>query len=271
MDPLRFENMITYDYEINNKKISKNILIQPMVKSFYLHTHITKDILDGLNKYLDNLYNDEKSESYSAKLVGQIKSGKQLNINKEDPLIKLLIDEVMNFAKLYVNIFEKINGTGSVHPQMIDNSSEFNYIRKNHDSKLKLKKELRMDDIWSVHQKKHDYNPLHYHTNDKSLFGLSWFLHVNLPDKLDESNFEGLNGRNSDGLYDGTTNFIWDTNRPFDSENFVFSGTSKLIREAGHIYMFPQWLQHHVYPFDCEGERRTISGNIACIYNEIKE
>ena len=51
----------------------------------------------------------------------------QLNINKEDPLIKPLIDEVMNFAKLYVNIFEKINGTGSIHPQMIDNNSDFNY------------------------------------------------------------------------------------------------------------------------------------------------
>ena len=47
---------------------------------------------------LDKLYSDENTESYAPKLVGQIKSGKQLNMDKENPLVKPLIDEVMNFA-----------------------------------------------------------------------------------------------------------------------------------------------------------------------------
>ena len=28
--------------------------------------------------------------------------------------------------------------------------------------------------------------------------------------------------------------------------------------------MFPCWLQHAVYPFKGEGERRTVAGNVNC-------
>ena len=33
------------------------------------------------------------------------------------------------------------------------------------------------------------------------------------------------------------------------------------IPEVGHFYLFPNYLMHTVYPFNEEGERRSISFN----------
>jgi len=31
--------------------------------------------------------------------------------------------------------------------------------------------------------------------------------------------------------------------------------------EVGKMFLFPSWLRHSVYPFYCEGERRSLSFN----------
>jgi hypothetical protein len=40
------------------------------------------------------------------------------------------------------------------------------------------------------------------------------------------------------------------------------------------LLMFPSWMQHCVYPFQGDGERRTVAGNINCFdltQDEIQE
>ena len=32
--------------------------------------------------------------------------------------------------------------------------------------------------------------------------------------------------------------------------------------QVGKLYMFPSWLQHMVYPFKGDGERRTVAANL---------
>ena len=32
----------------------------------------------------------------------------------------------------------------------------------------------------------------------------------------------------------------------------------------GKLLVFPSWLQHMVYPFKGEGERRTVASNLNC-------
>jgi hypothetical protein len=32
--------------------------------------------------------------------------------------------------------------------------------------------------------------------------------------------------------------------------------------EVGKFFMFPSWLQHMVYPFQGDGERRTVAANL---------
>jgi len=34
--------------------------------------------------------------------------------------------------------------------------------------------------------------------------------------------------------------------------------------EVGKLLVFPNWLQHMVYPFKGKGERRTIASNLNC-------
>jgi hypothetical protein len=34
--------------------------------------------------------------------------------------------------------------------------------------------------------------------------------------------------------------------------------------EVGKLLVFPSWLQHMVYPFKGEGERRTVASNLNC-------
>jgi hypothetical protein len=34
--------------------------------------------------------------------------------------------------------------------------------------------------------------------------------------------------------------------------------------EIGKVLVFPSWLQHMVYPFKGEGERRTVASNLNC-------
>ena len=38
--------------------------------------------------------------------------------------------------------------------------------------------------------------------------------------------------------------------------------------EVGKIYIFPKWVNHQVYPFFGEGERRTLSANFNVYYSE---
>jgi hypothetical protein len=34
--------------------------------------------------------------------------------------------------------------------------------------------------------------------------------------------------------------------------------------QPGKLLLFPSWMQHTVYPFFGEGERRTVAGNLSC-------
>ena len=45
-----------------------------------------------------------------------------------------------------------------------------------------------------------------------------------------------------------------------ESQDFR-SDTLTCLPEVGKMYLFPSWLKHSVYPFYCEGERRSLSFN----------
>jgi hypothetical protein len=38
--------------------------------------------------------------------------------------------------------------------------------------------------------------------------------------------------------------------------------STSLQPQVGKMYMFPSWLQHMVYPFKGDGERRTVAANL---------
>ena len=49
-----------------------------------------------------------------------------------------------------------------------------------------------------------------------------------------------------------------------DSDRLTPAQSFVMTPEVGKLLLFPSWLQHMVYPFKGEGERRTIASNLNC-------
>lgn len=109
---------------------------------------------------------------------------------------------------------------------------------------------------WYVRQYDGDFNPAHYHTGCQ----ISCLGYLKLPHDMDKYWEEEDKDHNPFGGY---TDFRYGTiglNCP---------NNMKVKPKIGEMYMFPNWLDHMVYPFkskykypDILGERRSFSLNI---------
>ena len=116
---------------------------------------------------------------------------------------------------------------------------------------------------WYVRSFDGDFNPAHFHTGCQ----ISCLGFLKLPDDIAEYWKEEDKDHNPFGGY---TDFRYGTiglNCP---------NNMKVKPEVGNFYMFPNWLDHQVYPFrskykkpDVKGERRSFSLNI--VYQNVKE
>jgi len=69
---------------------------------------------------------------------------------------------------------------------------------------------------------------------------------------------------NSSGACDGFLAFTYGLNQISDSEKLRPPQSISLQPIVGRQLMFPSWMQHMVYPFFGEGERRTVAANLNC-------
>jgi len=116
---------------------------------------------------------------------------------------------------------------------------------------------------WYVRSFDGDFNPTHFHTGCQ----ISSLGFLKLPDDIEEYWKEEDKDHNPFGGY---TDFRYGTiglNCP---------NNMKVKPKVGEFYMFPNWLDHCVYPFrskykkpDIKGERRSFSLNI--VYQNVKE
>ena len=116
---------------------------------------------------------------------------------------------------------------------------------------------------WYVRQHDGDFNPLHFHTGCQ----ISTVGFLKPPDDIEEYWQEEDKDHNPFGGY---LDFRYGTiglNCP---------NNMKVKPKVGDFYMFPNWLDHQVYPFrskykkpDVKGERRSFSLNI--VYQNVKE
>ena len=104
---------------------------------------------------------------------------------------------------------------------------------------------------WVVRQFKNEYNPVHWHTGHIS--GAGW---LKLPDNFGTTKINKKNNPN------GKINFI------HGSKQFLSNPRTEISPKVGDMCIFPHYLMHEVYPFNSEGERRSISFN-ALIDDEI--
>ena len=91
-------------------------------------------------------------------------------------------------------------------------------------------------EVWSNHAYAGDYNPYHTH-GCNTVAGLSGFKWL----------------KNPQCIWDITSNRSLETLKPTGEEWFKPT--------IGHMWIFPNWLHHQVYPFFGEGERLSIAMN----------
>ena len=84
---------------------------------------------------------------------------------------------------------------------------------------------------------------------------------IEIPDEDAEKRYDLYR---SSGSIDGFINFTYGLNQIGDPERLRPSQSRYIKPEPGKLLLFPSWMQHCVYPFFGEGERRTVAGNLNC-------
>ena len=211
-----------------------------------LEAQLPDSMVKSLNKYLDKLYKSKKRKSLAGTLVGQIHRGQQLLMDHKDPILEEYYKFITSMAVNYLDVYNNITGT-------------------RHTGKM-----IDIDELWSVHSYEGDYNPIHDH-GTKTLMGISTTTWTKVPEQIGkqgENPLESYDLYNSSDACDGFLAFIYGRNSLMDSERLRPSQSVVMQPKVGRQLMFPSWLQHMVYPFFGEGERRTVAANLNCFNKE---
>ena len=206
---------------------------------FLLEAQMPDAMVSGLNTYLDELMEQEDRTSHAGTLVGQIGHGQQLTMDHNDPKLAdycqmsgiLATEYLKNFGSIGNNIGER---------------------------------QIGIDELWSVHSYERDYNPIHDH-GTKTIMGISCTSWTKVPQQILDQPTAGspeysLYGASGDS--DGCLAFNYGINSLLDVERLRPPQSFVIKPEVGKFLMFPSWLQHMVYPFEGEGERRTVAANL---------
>ena len=100
---------------------------------------------------------------------------------------------------------------------------------------------------WIVSQYENEYNPIHWHTNST----MSCVIYLKVPEFIPR---EIPGKRDTDGK-------IVFVNHTVDQSKDLNLGVHEINPVPGKMYIFPANLNHAVWPFQGEGERRSISFN----------
>ena len=217
--------------------------IHALPSVFMLETRMPEKMVDDLNDYLDELLEDEERRSLAHTLVGQIHRGEQLNMEPDDERLQEYSKFVTHLGAEYINHF--MNQTGTSLPK---------------------NKQVAIDEIWSVHSYEGDYNPIHDH-GTKTIMGISTTAWTKVPQQILDQPTAGsplYSKYNSSGSCDGYLAFNYGRNEIMNVERLRPPQSAEMQPEVGKLLIFPSWLQHMVYPFFGDGERRTVASNLNC-------
>ena len=207
--------------------------------AFMLQHNLPEQVVTTLNDYLDTLKQNKLRESAADYLVGQIHQGEQLKMDHEDESLTPFVRIVESLAAVYLRHFVE-QTKSSLRP-----------------------KKISMDKLWSVHSFQGDYNPIHDHLTAAQM-GISFTTWTMVPEQIMQRDADQVNLYDSSGAIDGFINFTYGLNQTADPERLRPSQSRYIMPVPGKLLLFPSWMQHTVYPFFGEGERRTVAGNLNC-------
>ena len=219
------------------------VTVHNMPSVFVMETEMPLSMVKDINDYLDEYKETEDKKSLADTLVGQITQGEQLLLDNSDKRIKEYTDFICSLGADYINFFSQNTGTQLNHP-----------------------KAVAVDETWSVHSYAGDYNPIHDH-GTKTIMGISTTGWTKVPQQILDQPTAGSQNYSlyqASGDCDGYIAFQYGRNELMNTERLRPPQSFVIKLEVGKLLVFPSWLQHMVYPFKGEGERRTIASNLNC-------
>ena len=106
---------------------------------------------------------------------------------------------------------------------------------------------IHIAQCWMVSQYKNEYNPWHKHSGN-----FSSVMYLKIPEGMNDFMDKEYNDHYPAS---GLIQFMYGEAQDFRSDTLMCKP------EVGKMFLFPSWLRHSVYPFYCEGERRSLSFN----------
>lgn len=201
-----------------------------------LETQVPDRFVDIINKVGDNVLSNSMSIAkwdWSHKLVGKVSSEVQIPISDRDEkefLFRIMREKCLEYLNYIISknrayLWYKMAGRNT--KPTVDN--------------------IHLVHSWIVSQYAGEYNPYHHHGGD-----ISAVVYLKIPDGMEEElKKEYEDHYPSNGLIE----FMYGENQDMRSDNVKFKP------EVGTMLLFPSYLKHFVYPFYCDGERRSMSFN----------
>ena len=201
-----------------------------------METEVSEKFIDIVNKVGDDVLSDDNKSvqwDWSHKLVGKVHKEVIIPItNKEDGsyCLNIMKQACVDYLKFLIKknrAYEWIRLAGKEKPPTADNS--------------------HISHTWIVRQYKHEDHPWHTHSGN-----FSAVIYLKIPDGM-EDHFE--NEKKDHYPASGLIDFKYGEKADMRSDTWLFHP------ELGKFLVFPSWLNHSVYPFYCDGERRSMSFN----------
>ena len=205
-----------------------------------LERQVPQKFIDIVNRVGDEVLSDETKSrewDFSENLVGKVRKEVQIPIVDKTEK-KYCLDYMKESCLLFLQEMLKKNRTYEWNKLTGVGTSQNLYPSLEN---------IHLANSWIVSQYKGEYNPWHKHSGN-----FSAVMYLKIP--------EGMNDFMEKEYEDhypssGLIQFMYGESQDFRSD------TLTCLPEVGKMYLFPSWLKHSVYPFYCEGERRSLSFN----------
>ena len=219
--------------------MSEDKFLEPFSPAI-LERKVPQKFIDIVNRVGDEVLSDETKSrewDFSENLVGKVRKEVQIPIvDKAEK--KYCLDYMKESCLLFLQEMLKKNRTYEWNKLTGVGTSQNLYPSLEN---------IHLANSWIVSQYKGEYNPWHKHSGN-----FSAVMYLKIP--------EGMNDFMEKEYEDhypssGLIQFMYGESQDFRSD------TLTCLPEVGRMYLFPSWLKHSVYPFYCEGERRSLSFN----------
>ena len=225
----------------NTKTENWNATTHEPFSPLIIETSVPEKFVNIINKVGDEVLNDETKSAqwdWSNNLVGKVHKEIQIpmvNRNEGDYCKDIMRSMCVAYLK---NLIDKkrafISDEMILHHPVRGNPNPTN-------------ENINISSSWIVSQYKGEYNPWHQHSGH-----LSAVIYLKLPKGMMDFYKKEEQDHYPVG---GTIQFMFGEKQTLRSDTLTFRP------EVGKLLMFPSWLKHSVYPFDVDGERRSMSFN----------